>query len=172
MLKPFIQQGPSELKWIIAPHEIDAATIQYFEQELGSALIRFSEFESFQISQHRILLIDNMGMLSALYQYGDYAYIGGAFGKGLHNILEAATFGLPVFFGNRNYQKFQEAVALIEAQGAFAIGNTQEFEKAFMALWNQPTLDQKTRILVKEYVKNNIGATEAILSYLKTLPQI
>ncbi|MDN4166927.1 glycosyltransferase N-terminal domain-containing protein [Cytophagales bacterium LB-30] len=172
VLKSFITQGPAELKWIIAPHEIDAATIQFFEQELGNTLIRFSAFEDFQASQHRILLIDNMGMLSSLYQYGDYAYIGGAFGKGLHNILEAATFGLPVFFGNKNYQKFQEAVALIAAQGAFAIGSTEAFTEAFMRLWNQPELDQKTRLLIKEYVKSNTGATEAILSQLKTLPSL
>jgi len=77
---------------------------------------------------YQVLIIDNIGMLSRLYRYGEFAFIGGAFGKGLHNILEAACYGIPIFFGDKNYEKFQEATDLINRGGAFEVHDFSDFE--------------------------------------------
>jgi hypothetical protein len=115
-----------------------------------------------------LLIIDNIGMLSSLYQYGNIAYIGGGFGKGIHNILEAATFGLPVIFGI-NYQKFNEAKELIQLGGAFSIANNKDFERTMKQLSDKLVLQSASRIS-KEYVESRVGATDKILSDIKILP--
>ncbi len=107
-------------------------------------------------------------MLSSLYQYGEFAYIGGAFGKGLHNILEAATFGMPIFFG-RSYYKFEEAKDLIRLGAAFSITTTQEFAEQFTQLYRQELIRQKKALIARQYVEQNTGATEKILNYCKKL---
>src|SRR5690606_8440581 len=84
---------------------------------------RLSTINEEEASKFDVLIIDSIGILSSVYRYGDIAYIGGGFGVGIHNILEAATFGLPVLFGP-NYEKFKEAVDLLEMQGAFAISDS------------------------------------------------
>jgi 3-deoxy-D-manno-octulosonic-acid transferase len=107
-------------------------------------------------------------MLSSLYQYGEFAYIGGAFGKGLHNILEAATFGMPVFFGP-NYQKFQEAKDLVALEAAIPVNNTEEFTRAFTALYTQEEVRQAKASTARQYVLQHTGATQKILNYTKQL---
>ena len=111
LLAAFINENQF-LKFIIAPHEISEEFLSEIENSLQVKTVRFSEAGA-GVEEARVLLIDNIGMLSRLYRYGEFAYIGGAFGKGLHNILEAACYGVPVFFGNKNYEKFQEAKELI-----------------------------------------------------------
>ncbi|HYF70709.1 MAG TPA: glycosyltransferase N-terminal domain-containing protein, partial [Ohtaekwangia sp.] len=111
------------LKFIIAPHEISETFISSIEQSLMVKSIRYSQAEGKDLEDYSVLIIDNIGLLSRLYGYGEFAYIGGAFGKGLHNILEAACYGVPILFGNRNFQKFQEATDLINRGGAFEVGD-------------------------------------------------
>jgi 3-deoxy-D-manno-octulosonic-acid transferase len=101
VLLPFINEG--KLKFIIAPHEIHENQIQNLQRALTVRSVRFSEAESNPVEDASVLIIDNVGMLSRLYRYGEFAYVGGAFGKGLHNILEAACYGIPILFGNRSY---------------------------------------------------------------------
>ena len=108
-------------------------------------------------------------MLSSLYQYADFAWIGGAYGKGLHNILEAATFGMPIFFGNKNYQKFQEATDLQKFVGAIAIYDTQQFTKMFEHFYNDEDLRQHISKMVGNYVKRNTGGTEKVIEFVKNL---
>ena len=118
------------------------------------------------IDDYQLLIIDNVGMLSRLYRYGEFAFIGGAYGKGLHNILEAACYGVPIFFGNRNYEKFQEAADLINLGGAFEISDYIDLKQKFELL-NVPENFQLACEVTKQYVEENIGATEKILVYCR-----
>lgn len=173
VLLPFINNFKEKLKIIIAPHEIHDQEIEAWRRQLTGKSLRFSEInqlmDDITLRSNQVLFIDNIGMLSSLYQYAEFAWIGGAYGKGLHNTLEAATFGLPIFFGNRNYLKFQEARDLISLKGANPIGNTEEFTGIFEKLFFNENLrhEQSERIL--EYVKNNVGGTEKIIAFSKKL---
>jgi 3-deoxy-D-manno-octulosonic-acid transferase len=147
-----------DLKFIIAPHEIDEGHITDI-QELFPQAIKYSEAESNHSAQ--VLIIDNIGLLSAIYQYGDIAYIGGGFGVGIHNTLEAAAFGIPVIFGP-NYQKFKEAKDLIQLGGAKSISNKEELNSAFKVL----TATKEPGLIAAQYVDEQKGSTEKILTYL------
>ena len=154
-------------KFIIAPHEIHESHIESIEKHFPVGSIRFSVFSSqlnvghSQISslESQILIIDNIGMLSALYQYGKLAYIGGGFGAGIHNTLEATAFGLPVIFGPK-YDKFQEAKDLIALGAARSISTTDELIIAFDDFKD----NTKAAIIAKQYVKDKKGATDQIIS--------
>jgi 3-deoxy-D-manno-octulosonic-acid transferase len=106
-------------------------------------------------------------MLSALYRYGQVAYIGGGFGRGIHNTLEPIAHGLPVVFG-RNYKGFEEAVKLVFLGGAFSVRDDDEAEKILLKLTNS-AIRQQAALAAKQYVLDNQGATSIILAYLKTL---
>ncbi|TAE31456.1 MAG: 3-deoxy-D-manno-octulosonic acid transferase [Cytophagales bacterium] len=165
VLIPFLNRFEQPLKVIIAPHEIHDDEIERWRGQLKGESVRYSEINERMSTEIgiRSLFIDNIGMLSSLYQYGDFAYIGGAFGKGLHNILEAATFGVPVFFGP-NYTKFQEAIDLIEEGGAFSVAGTEQLRTAFEKQYGDRT---KASIVTKEYVKRNTGATEKVMQLVR-----
>jgi 3-deoxy-D-manno-octulosonic-acid transferase len=155
-------------KLIIAPHEIDASHIEsILDRFSGFKIIRYSLANSIDIDSADILIIDNIGMLSSLYQYGTIAFIGGGFGKGIHNILEAATFGLPVIFGP-NYEKFTEAKELIKSGGAFSINSLVGFGNIFDLLSDKEVLNTASHIS-KYYVQSRIGATDKILRDIKIL---
>jgi len=133
---------------------------KHFREEIADC-IRYSMATKQNAAKYKVLIIDNIGMLSSLYQYADFAYIGGAFGKGLHNILEAATFGMPIFFGP-NYKKFHEAVDLVASGAAFSIKNTKEFEKYFKSLYDNNELRANKASIARNYVLKNTGAAEKI----------
>ncbi len=116
--------------------------------------------------EKQLLIVDAVGYLSAIYQYADYAFGGGAFGKGLHNILEAAVFGVPVFFGNKNYRKFKEAVDLEEIGVAFPLSDGPEMINKIQ--YFQDNLWKKADIkkLADQYIESGAGATDDILKYL------
>ncbi len=165
VLLPFI--NASDMKFIIAPHEIEDGFIAQIQKECIRNCILYSDLD--QYSGHEdVLIINNMGLLSSLYAYGEYAYIGGAFGAGLHNILEAATYGVPIFFGNKNYRKFNEAVELINLGGAVAIGSYTELKNQFEVFADEKTLAIAGQVN-QDYVKDNTGATEKVMEYCKSL---
>jgi len=154
----------SDWKFIIAPHEIGEAKIQTLLKLIpqGSA-IRFSEISTASaLDNYQVLLIDNIGMLSSLYQYGEIAFIGGGFGAGIHNILEAAAFGLPVIFGPR-YQKFKEARDVIEKQLGFSVINEEELKEVADILIVDKAYRDETGKKIQAYVKANTGATDTII---------
>ncbi|GAB3689658.1 glycosyltransferase N-terminal domain-containing protein [Spirosoma flavus] len=163
VLIPFINQFDKPLKVIIAPHEIHDDEIERWQSQLTKKSIRFSQTNVTDAPTADVLFIDNIGMLSSLYQYGEFAHIGGAFGKGLHNILEAATFGMPLFFGP-NYVKFQEAVDLIREGAAFSVHDTSEFQATFEKQYANPS--EAARIS-RHYVLRNIGATEKVMQVIE-----
>ncbi len=151
---------------LLAPHEIDEAslrkTMAYFPQKKA---VRFSDYMPEQPTEAEVLLIDNIGMLSSLYQYADVAYVGGAFGKGLHNILEAAVYGVPVLFGT-NYYKFQEAVDLIAAEGAFSVADASSFSAIFTRFAQDDELRKTAGARAGAYVRAKQGATDTIMNYI------
>lgn len=170
VLTPFINNkaASGELKFILAPHEISEAFIQRIIGSLNVSVVRYSEAAGADLDSCRVLIIDNIGMLSRLYRYGEFAFVGGAYGDGLHNILEAACYGLPVFFGNRNYQKFAEALELIRRGAAFAVADYPELLQCYEQLREDEHYRNATRV-AEEYVRENLGATKTILQYLDTI---
>ena len=163
MLSRFQELYPG-WKLIIAPHEIGESRIQEIEG-LFPESIRYSALT--QASDQPTLIIDNIGMLSALYQYGDIAYIGGGFGAGIHNTLEAAAFSLPVIFGP-NYHKFQEAKDLIRLGAAFPVNGSEDLKSVSKDLITDSyRLEAGTK--ATHYVKANTGATNMIVEHI-TLP--
>lgn len=150
--------GLDQVKIIIAPHEIHKSRIKAVESKFSQKSIKLSELESTKNSKaFNVLIIDNIGMLMHLYQYADLAYVGGAFGKGLHNILEPACFGVPVIFGD-NYSKFPEAFQFIEAKIGHSVSNSKEFELIFNGLLKR---NEKSKVLT--FMSSQVGATAKII---------
>lgn len=163
-LERFMKTSGERVKLIIAPHEISEGHLRDIEVQFPD-IIRFSRATLDQVGMARVLLIDNVGMLSQLYQYGDVAVVGGAFGKGLHNILEAATFGLPILFGP-NHQKFQEAQDLIRLGGAKSVQKPEALVHALKKLVQDKSEIEKMGDVCGNYVARSKGATEVIMNYL------
>lgn len=172
VLIPFLNLFTRPLKVIIAPHEIHDADIDQWCSQLKKPSVRYSQLTGEtnppSATSFNQLIIDNVGMLSSLYQYGEFAYIGGGFGKGLHNSLEAATFGMPLFFGP-NYTRFQEAVALVSEGAAFPITTTAELAAALSPLYENPELLAKTGAISRDYVRRNIGATAKVMDVVDAI---
>ena len=167
ILEDYLQTAPEDVKLIIAPHLID-------KQHIDKILTLFKSFNPFLLSktdsntnysEARVLIIDAIGFLMHLYQYGKIAVIGGGFGKGLHNTLEAATFGNPVLFGP-NYEKFNEAKELIKLGGAFTFSDKKEFKDLMDNLLNSEKNYQEASAIAKNYVIEKSGATGKIVAEL------
>ncbi|MBT3612524.1 MAG: 3-deoxy-D-manno-octulosonic acid transferase [Flavobacteriales bacterium] len=154
LLAKYIKENPN-YNYIIAPHEMQH--ISELKNQTNALL--FSKANNINIRNNNVLIIDSIGILSNIYKYGNLAYIGGGFGSGIHNILEAVTFGLPVVFGP-NYQKFKEANELIELEGAKSISNYSELKTTILAF------NDFDSSIGKNYIKNNAGATEVIIDSL------
>ncbi|MDH6358742.1 glycosyltransferase N-terminal domain-containing protein [Parabacteroides sp. PF5-9] len=154
-----------EIKLIIAPHEIHREHLLYIESLLKRPSIRLSEIHNQNPDDKDCLIIDSFGMLSSIYRYGDMAYIGGGFGHGIHNTLEAAVYGIPVIFGPK-YKKFKEAKGLIQVGGGFSISDEKSFFAQMDEWQTYRHLLEAAGDAAGSYVKNNIGATEKILKEL------
>lgn len=162
LLAAFINNS-TNIKFIIAPHEVHPSNINRIHQLLKKPAISFSKAQNNDLSSYDVLIIDSIGILSSLYQYGNLAYIGGGFGVGIHNILEAATFKLPIVFGP-NYKKFQEAVDLVAQKGAFSIGNAEELNRTFNKLLSDKMTLKNASDVCKNYVEKNVGSTKLIIN--------
>ena len=167
-LAPLLRKHARAMRFIIAPHEVSEAHLQEVEAALPGLTVRYSQATPATVAEARLLLIDNVGLLSQLYRFGRFAYIGGAFGAGLHNTLEAAAFGLPVFFGPR-YERFQEAVELVQLGCAFSVQSAQQLEAAFDRLYYNEEARLKVQDLSLDYVHTHAGATGRILKELQVL---
>ena len=155
LLSLYIKNHP-ENNYIIAPHELD--NVSQLRKKINAQL--YSNINKKNILTNNVIIIDNIGILSSIYQYGDLAYIGGGFGSGIHNILEAVVFGLPVVFGPK-YKKSNEAISLIDKNVAISISNYQELKSAFNILTNF------NKTIAINYIKENIGGTKKILQLIK-----
>jgi 3-deoxy-D-manno-octulosonic-acid transferase len=161
VLIPFVSAHP-QIKFIIAPHELHETQINDWVSKLNA--IKYSQFKGKTLPNVQVLMIDSIGLLSSLYQYAHFAYVGGSFGKGLHNTLEAAVFGVPIFFGNKSFYKFEEAKELINRKVAFPIKDTESLNKAFNSLDSERLKELKKQS--ESYVKAQSGATDTIVKFL------
>lgn len=164
LLAEYINQAPDHVKFIIAPHNIKADQIASLKSQITKSTVLFSEKEHQDLSKFNVFIIDTIGLLTKIYSYGTIAYVGGGFGNpGIHNILEPATFGIPIVIGP-NYSNFAEAVQLVALQGCIVISNNNELKESLDRLLNdQNFLEEKSRIC-RSYIQDNTGATNTIMN--------
>lgn len=158
---PYFERHP-EMKLIIAPHEIHEGHLKSIEARLHRPTIRLSQATEQNVADKDCLIVDSFGLLSSLYRYGQIAYIGGGFGAGIHNTLEAAVYGMPVLFGPR-FQKFKEAKDLIAVGGAFTFDNAPAFASRMDTLLSTPEALQQSSQAAGHFVQSHGGATTTIL---------
>jgi len=149
-------------KYIIAPHDIDTKKINEWQNDLSKKSVLYSEL--IPKSQSEVLFIDNIGMLSSLYQYADLAYVGGAFGKGLHNILEPMAYHIPVIFGKvKRVNKFPEAGISINYGSGFSVADSSELIKVVNLLQGKDRYNRACQA-AKKMVDDNLGSAEKIMA--------
>lgn len=166
LIYPLLNTFP-DLKIVFAPHLIDAKHINQIEKNsLGNSVL-YSKATLDNVSTKQVLIVDNFGLLSGLYRYADFTYIGGGFGAGIHNTLEAATFGMPIFIGP-NYEKFAEATDLVELGAIEVLTDTAQLEKNLLHLITFPEKSVELGQQARDYVKRKTGATKHILAELET----
>lgn len=170
VLLPFMNEHKDSLKFVVAPHELSDSFITSIEKEFHGTAFRYTRTNIDEVEKAGLLLVDTIGMLSQLYRYGEFAFVGGGYKEGLHNILEAACYGIPVFFGNKaNYDKYQEAVDLVQRGGAFAVGDTSELTTAYRRLIESPPAYLQAAEVTRAYVNANLGATTIITQHLQRI---
>ena len=158
VLMPLVNSSIFQSKVIIAPHEINESRLKQIESQLSKSSVRFSSFSGNEAAE--VLIIDNIGMLMHLYQYANVAYVGGGFKTGLHNILEPASFGVPVIFGP-NHQKFPEAKLFVDNGIGFEISKAEKLIETYEALATEGKSD-----LVLNFMNGQTGATDYVVKNL------
>ena len=170
LLVNYINKASDNVKFIIAPHNIKPEQIQELKKSIRKKTILFSENvetrNTLSLQEYSVFIIDTVGILTKIYSYADIAYVGGGFGNpGVHNILEPATFGLPVVIGP-NYSHFAEATALVNMEGCISIQNQTELNEAFaLLLQNEDERLEKGHIC-STFVQMNKGATQTIMNHI------
>lgn len=165
----YINQLPDNLKFIVAPHNINKEQISAFQNRLSITSVQYSQMKGKDVSNFKVFILDTIGHLKKAYSYADIAYVGGGMGTtGLHNILEAATFGIPLIIG-KNYEKFPEAKALQSRAGLFSVATKEEFEEVLNKLVTNKSFREKTGMINGHFVQNNTGATNCILQNISLL---
>jgi 3-deoxy-D-manno-octulosonic-acid transferase len=162
----FISKTNRQINFIIVPHEIDKNNIDRICGLTTKKTIKYSEADKNNITSAQVLIIDNIGMLSSIYAYADIAYIGGGFGKGIHNTLEAAVYGIPVIFGP-NYKKFDEAKELIRRKAGFSITGKAGFSELMDKFLKDPEFRKVSGNQSERYVMENIGATDKVFNEIQ-----
>lgn len=157
--------GHHNMHMIIAPHEIPESHLENIMAKLKRPYIRYSQANEQNVKTSDCLIIDCIGLLSSVYRYGNIAYIGGGFGVGIHNILEAAVYGIPVIWGP-NYHKFKEAQDLIAAKGGFSIKSQQELDQLLDHYISTEQSLAKDGALASEFVLSRLGASARVLEDL------
>lgn len=168
LIVSLINKDTNDIRFILVPHEIHDTYTNKLMQQIEKPVVKYSSYDEKAFMEAKVLIVDQMGMLSGLYQYASMAYIGGGFGKGIHNILEAATFGMPVVFGP-NYKKFAEATELIYYGGAFPVTNKADLEQVYLKLLGNYELLKQSSDVAREYVNMKRGATKTIIVFLNTI---
>lgn len=163
-LARFLATADNEFCMVIAPHEVHESHILKIEQMFGkSTCVRLSSIgEHCVFSDCRVLIVDSIGLLSRIYRYGSVAYIGGGFGKGIHNTLEAIAYGLPVAFGP-NYTKFQEAKDIIAVNGGISYCDYDTLHSWLTLMLRDPDSRNSSAEACRKYVESNLGSTSQIL---------
>ncbi|MFL9830465.1 glycosyltransferase N-terminal domain-containing protein [Flavobacterium sp. ST-87] len=163
LLVKYINSTTQKVKFIIAPHNIKNEQIQQLRNSIHKKTVLFSEKENKKLADFDVFIIDTIGILTKIYSYADIAYVGGGFGNpGIHNILEPATFGVPIVIGH-NYSHFAEAIDLVNLEGCVSISNSNELTETFDCLLTNEIYRKKKGDICESFVKNNKGATSIIL---------
>lgn len=170
LLVNYINNAQSNLKFIIAPHNIKSEQIANLKSQITKSTILFSENvetrHALSIQEKNVFIIDTIGILTKIYSYADIAYVGGGYGNtGVHNILEPATFGVPIVIGP-NYSHFAEAIALVHQEGCVSISNQNELDEAFDNLISNEDVRHEKGHICSTFVQMNKGATEVILKHI------
>ena len=159
---PYFNAHP-EMKLVIAPHVVSDGHLKEIESKLQRSCIRYTQATEENVGQADCLIIDCYGLLSSIYRYGEISYIGGGFGVGIHNVLEAAVYGIPVIFGPNN-KKFREAQHLLANKGGFEIHGSEDFEQLMNKFLNDEVYLGLSGKAAGDYVKGNAGAMELIMN--------
>ncbi|MDQ6527866.1 glycosyltransferase N-terminal domain-containing protein [Flavobacterium sp. LHD-85] len=163
LIAEYINQAPENVKFIIAPHNIKPDQISDLLSKITKSTILFSEKENKDLSTYNVFIIDTIGILTKIYSYGTIAYVGGGFGNpGIHNILEPATFGIPIVIGP-NYSNFAEAIDLVNIGGCIPISTNAELKEIFDRLLNDKSFLAEKSEICRLFIQNNKGATETIM---------
>lgn len=166
LLIDYINRTSHRLKFIIAPHNIKPEQIANLKSEIAKKTVLFSEMEGKKLSDFDVFIIDTIGILTKIYSYADIAYVGGGFGQpGVHNILEPATFGIPIIIGP-NYTHFAEATALVHQEGCISIRHQKELNQALDLLVQNPDERHEKGHICSTFVQMNKGATDKILKHI------
>lgn len=176
VLLDFINTASENVKFVIAPHKIDPSKISSFQKDIQKKTVLYSEIRSLSeeekektLSEANVFIIDTVGLLTKIYNYADIAYVGGAMGTtGLHNILEPATFGVPIVIG-QNFDKFPEAKKLQQLAGLFSVSSPQECTEILTKLTNNASFRNKTGMIAGHFINSNTGATKKVMNYIEKL---
>lgn len=167
LLVNYINNNASEdEKFIIAPHNIKQEAILELQKSIHKKTVLFSGKFDKNLKEYQVFIIDTIGILTKIYAAADLGYVGGGLKTGLHNILEPATFGIPVVIGNK-YEKFKEAVDLVKIGGCISIKNQEEFTANFISFKKDENFRKLTGVINKRYIKDHLGATKLVMNYLK-----
>lgn len=163
LIAEYINQAPDNIKFIIAPHNIKTDQIAALKSLLTKSTILYSEKEEKDLSNYNVFIIDTIGLLTKIYSYAAIAYVGGGFGNpGIHNILEPATFGIPIVIGP-NFANFAEAVSLVELEGCVSVSTFNELKTVFDRLLNDAAFFKEKSKICKSFIQENKGATDTIM---------
>ncbi len=162
----FINHASGEVCFIIAPHEFKSGNMSALQQKIKRRTVLYSEKDEKDLKEYEVFIMNTIGYLSRVYSYGDIAYVGGAMGAGgLHNILEPATFGIPIIIG-KNFEKFREAKQLQKLAGLFSVSSSEEFSQVINKLVEDKKFREKTGMIAGHFINSNTGATAIITEYL------
>jgi 3-deoxy-D-manno-octulosonic-acid transferase len=168
LLVDYINSAPENVKFMIAPHTLKPEKIRSLLEKLEVSTVLFSDKQGKDLTEYKVMIVDTIGLLTKLYSYADIAYVGGAAGNtGLHNILEPATFGVPVIIG-KNFTKFPEAIKLQRLAGLFSVADKEELSAVLDKLVKNENFRRSTGMICEHYVNSNTGATNIIINYLGT----
>ena len=166
LLINYINQSSEKIKFIIAPHNIKEEQISNLKSQITKKTVLFSEKNNLDLSNFNVFIIDTIGILTKIYSYADIAYVGGGFGNpGVHNLLEPATFGIPIILGP-NYSHFAEATALVHQEGCISINNQNELNEAFDNLISNEDIRHEKGHICETFVQMNKGATQTIMDHI------
>ena len=169
LLVNYINQTTENVKFIIAPHNIKTEQISNLKSQITKSVILFSEKSTIDLSNYDVLIVDTIGILTKIYSYADIAYVGGGFGNsGVHNILEPATFGIPIIVGP-NFSHFAEAVALVHQEGCISISNQNELNDAFSNLISNEDIRHEKGHICRTFVQMNKGGTDIIMNQISNI---
>lgn len=161
LLARYIHSNPG-IKFIIAPHEIKRMNIDRLINLLKTPVACLTEATPESVPNKQVLIINTMGLLSSIYRYADLAYIGGGFGVGIHNTLEAAIYGMPVIFGP-NYLKFNEATTMVKLEVAYPVTNYDQLSSVLDTLLSDKSKREAIAARCNRYTQENLGATQTIM---------